>query len=117
MLEDDFQLCENFDSELEKCMAELPENFNALWLGGRVIGKTQDYSDNLLKINSTTGTYGYIIHQRFIDKVLSALAKENKLADYAMSSVFENVYRSKKNLIRHRPGFSIIKGKEVTYTQ
>jgi GR25 family glycosyltransferase involved in LPS biosynthesis len=116
-LEDDFQLCENFDIELERCLSELPENWNALWLGGVVVKGKEDYSDNLLKIGGTTGTYGYIVKHSFISKILEALAKENKLADWAMSSVFENVFRSKKNLVKHRAGYSIIKGKDVNYTQ
>lgn len=77
----------------------------------------EDFSHGLFKIKATTGTYGYIVKHSFIPKILEALAKENKLADWAMSSVFENVFRSKKNLVKHRAGHSIIKGKEVTYTQ
>lgn len=115
VLEDDFALCENFDEELKKAMDELPLDFNALWLGGRLIGKRWDYSDSLLKISGITGTYGYIIKSDFIPKVLSALAKENKLADYAMSSVFDNVFKTKKNLVKHRAGYSIIQGKDVSY--
>lgn len=108
---------EDFDFELSKCLLELPENWNALWLGGVVWKGKEDYSDNLLKIGGTTGTYGYIVKHSFIPKILEALAKENKLADWAMSSVFENVFRSKNNLVKHRAGYSIIKGKDVTYTQ
>lgn len=115
ILEDDFQLCENFDSELEKCFNELPDNFEALFLGGRMITPPRDYSPNLFKIKATTGAYGYLVHRRFISKALNALAKENKLADWALSSVFENVYRSKNNLIKHRDGYSFLQEKEVAY--
>lgn len=115
VLEDDFELCENFDQELKKCFDELPEDFEALWLGGRLIERGVEYSENLLKITKTTGAYGYLVHRRFIGKALEALKKENRLADWALSSVFDNVYRSKKNLIKHRDGFSILKGKEVSY--
>lgn len=108
-------MCENFDEELKKCFAELPEDFEGLWLGGRLIGRGSEYSENLLKIKSTTGAYGYLVHRRFIEKALAALEKGNKLADYALSSVFENVYRSKKNLVKHRDGYSILQKKNVSY--
>lgn len=93
----------------------MPEDFEALWLGGRLVGKGKNYSENLLKITETTGAYGYIVHKRFIPKALEALSKERKLADWALSSVFSNVYRSKKNLVKHRDGYSILQGKEVSY--
>lgn len=115
ILEDDFELCNEFDAELKKCLDELPNDFEALWLGGRVIGLRNDYSNNLQTIKATTGSYGYIVHRSFISKALQALSKEDKLADWALSSVFENVYRSKKNLVKHRAGYSIIKGVEVDY--
>lgn len=115
ILEDDFELCENFDSEFEKCFNELPNDFECLFLGGRVIGAKKDYSENLYKIKATTGLYGYLVHERFKEKALLALSKENKLADYALSSVFENVYRSKKNLIKHRDGYSTLQEKVVSY--
>lgn len=115
ILEDDFELCDNFDNELKKCFDELPDDFEALWLGGRLVNKGRDYSEHLLKIIETTGAYGYIVHRRFIPKALEALSKENKLTDWALSSVFKNVYRSKKNLVKHRDGFSILKGKKVSY--
>lgn len=115
ILEDDFQLCENFDSELKKCLDELPSNFQALWLGGRIVGKSEKHSDNLVKVNGMTGTYGYIVHYSFIDSLIEALSKEAKLADWSMSSVFKNVYKAKKNLVKHRDGYSYILKKEVSY--
>lgn len=115
VLEDDFELCENFDSKLQQCLDELPADFNALWLGGRTIGDKKDYSKNLYSIKAITGTYGYIVNAKFIPALLRALARQNKLADYAMSSVFENVYKSKENLVKHRNGFSEIKQTVVNY--
>lgn len=114
VLEDDFELCEDFDNELNKCLNELPKDWNALWLGGRVV-KKENYSKNIFSLKATTGTYGYLVRKKFIPKLLTALSKKNKLADWAMSSVFENVYRSKKNLVKHKAGFSEIKGVEVDY--
>lgn len=115
VLEDDFEFADNFEAKLEKCLNELPEDFQALWLGGRLVGRTTDFSENLLKISGITGTYGYIVRKSFIGDVLGALKRENKLADWAMSSVFKNVFKSKENLIKHRAGFSVIQNKFVDY--
>ena len=116
ILEDDFELCDDFDEKLVKCLNELPSDFNGLWLGGRrLVGKGKEYSENLLSISGITGTYGYIIHRRFIGKCLAALEKKNKLADWALSSVFEKVYKSKENLVKHKDGYSEIKKQFVSY--
>lgn len=96
-------------------MRELPDEFNALWLGGRLCGKVDNYSNKLLSISCITGTYGYLVHYKFIPKLLSALNKKNKLADWAMSSVFENVFKSKENLVKHKDGFSTIKKEFISY--
>ena len=113
ILEDDFELCENFDAELKKCLAELPEGWEALWLGGKALGKVEKHSEHLNRISRTTGTYGYIVHHSFIPALLSELNKEMELADYAMSRVFKNVFRSKIDLVKHKAGFSIIRNKVV----
>lgn len=115
ILEDDFQLCENFDVELKKVFNELPNDFEALWLGGRIVGEREDYSDSLMKIKGITGTYGYIVNHLFIDSLIHELSKEDKLADWSMSRAFKNVYRTKKNLVKHRDGYSYILNKEVEY--
>lgn len=117
VLEDDFQLCENFDVELDKCLNELPDNFQALWLGGVVVGVKKDYSKHLYQIKGTTGTYGYLVNMEFANDFLTVLKKESKLCDWLMSTAFERVFRSKKNLVTHRAGYSEIKGKEVKYKQ
>lgn len=86
-----------------------------MWLGGRLFGHKQEYSERLLKITGITGLYGYLVRREYIPVLLSALAKENKLADWAMSSVFKNVFKTKENLVKHKDGHSVIKNKVVTY--
>jgi len=115
ILEDDFQLCENFDVELKKVLGELPNDFQALWLGGRIVGERENYSDSLMKIKGITGTYGYIVNHLFIDSLIHELSKEDKLADWSMSRAFKSVYKTKRNLVKHRDGYSYILNKEVEY--
>jgi len=115
ILEDDFQLCENFDVELKKVLGELPNDFQALWLGGRIVGERENYSDSLMKIKGITGTYGYIVNHLFIDSLIHELSKEDKLADWSMSRAFKSVYKTKRNLVKHRDGYSYILNKEVSY--
>ena len=115
VLEDDFILCDDFDKELSICLNELPSDFKGLWLGGRVIGRKQDYSLNLWQINATTGTYGYLINMNYVNDFLAALSPKNKPCDWLMSAAFKRVFRSKKDLVLHRKGYSEIKGKLVNY--
>ena len=113
VLEDDFELCEDFDRKLNECLNDLPNDWNALWLGGRVRGESISYGLNV-KIKGISGTYGYIVKRSYINTLLKAL-NGLKLADAAMSSVFKNVYKTKENLVKHRNGFSIIQSKIVEY--
>lgn len=116
ILEDDFELCNDFDSKLQQCFSELPADFSALWLGGRVVGEVENYSANLYKIKAITGTYGYIVHSNFIPALLKQLAKENKTADWAMCAAFDGkVFKTKENLVLHKAGHSVIKGQYVDY--
>ena len=93
----------------------MPNDFEALWLGGRIVGEREDYSDNLIKVKGITGTYGYIVNHLFIDSLVYELSKEDKLADWSMSRAFKNVYKTKKNLVKHRDGYSYILNKEGSY--
>lgn len=106
-------MCEDFDKKLSECINELPSDWNALWLGGRVNGLSVDYGLNV-KIKGISGTYGYIVKRSYINTLLGVL-NGLKLADAAMSSVFKNVYKTKENLVKHRNGFSIIKNEIVEY--
>jgi hypothetical protein len=94
---------------------ELPEDFNALWLGGRLFGNRAHYSERLYKVTGITGLYGYLVRSEYIPVLLTALAKENKIADIAISSVLTGAYKTKVNLVKHRDGVSTIKGKFVSY--
>lgn len=106
-------MCEDFDRKLNECLNDLPNDWNALWLGGRVRGESISYGLNV-KIKGISGTYGYIVKRSYINTLLKAL-NGLKLADDAMSSVFKNVYKTKENLVKHRNGFSIIQSKIVEY--
>lgn len=106
-------MCEDFDRKLNECLNDLPNDWNALWLGGRVRGESISYGLNV-KIRGISGTYGYIVKRSYINTLLKAL-NGLKLADDAMSSVFKNVYKTKENLVKHRNGFSIIQSKIVEY--
>jgi GR25 family glycosyltransferase involved in LPS biosynthesis len=115
VFEDDFELCDDFDNELQKCLSELPANWNGLWLGGRVKGLREPYSENLVRITATSGSFGYLVKKSFVPALLYQLNKRNMVADWAKSRAFKNVFRSKKNLVKHRYGYSYIQNKHVQY--
>lgn len=115
ILEDDFILCENFDTELLRCINELPVSFEVLWLGGRVVGGCENYSERLNRIKFATGLYGVLINSKFKTTMLEALSKENKLADWCLNGIAEKCFMSKNKLIKHSSGYSYIQNKEVNY--
>lgn len=115
VLEDDFELVDDFDSKLMKCLAELPDDWQGLWLGGRTVKPRENYSEHLQKIQATTGAFGYIVRKSFVPDLVAELEKFTLLADWAMSKVFKRVYRSKRNLVKHKNGYSYIQNKDVRY--
>lgn len=115
VLEDDFKLVDDFDTKLIRCLGELPDNWQGLWLGGRVLKRKEPYSENLYSISGTTGTFGYIVRREFVLALVEQLRRFDKVADHSMSRAFKNVFRSKRNLVLHRNGYSYIKNREVNY--
>lgn len=113
--EDDFELCDDFDNKLKNVLSELPDDFEVLWLGGRKFGKKIGHSEHLFKVENCTGLFGVIYNRPFIPKAMSALAKENKLADWAVSSVLSNGFMTKEKLIKHKAGISTLQKKYVDY--
>lgn len=116
VLEDDIELCDDFDNRLTYYLKQLPPNWGALWLGGRAVGHVLN-SGKLTHLKHTTGTYGYIVANHAFDAFIAELKRGGTLADWCMSRAFDkvSVYRTCENLVKHLNGFSIIQNKVVKY--
>lgn len=117
MLEDDIGFIERFDSLLEIAVSELPEDWDALWLGGTVV-KSEPYSSMLKKLIKGSGLYGVIFRETIYDKLIQSLSNENQLADVGiMKTVKGNFYRTTMNLVLHKAGVSTIQKRFVDYPE
>lgn len=119
ILEDDIDFCEGFTEKLNKCLSELPPDWDALHLNGTDHPKAKStfYSELLNKCHHTTGAFGIVINSTIYDYLISLLNEEQKLVDiyYAEAMRKLNWYRTKEKLVLHPAGFSEIKRKFVDY--
>lgn len=119
VLEDDAGFIERFDRHLEAVVSELPENWDALWLGGQAI-KSEPYSPMLKRLIKGTGLFGVIFRETIYDKLIRSLSNENELADVGIAKTVmpnSNCFRTNMNLVIHKPGVSTIKNKFVDYPE
>lgn len=109
MLEDDIEFREGFDGLLESVLKELPENWDALWMGGTVV-KREPYSELLYKLIGSTGGYCVLMRETMYDAAIEILEKEIHQADVSYMKLQPkfNCFRSKQNLILHKAGMSTI---------
>lgn len=116
MLEDDIQFRENFDTLLESALSELPEDWDALWLGGTV-NKVRPYSASLKRLQAGTGGYGVLFKETMYPKLIEILKKEMYQADVSYMKLQPefNCFRTVQNLVLHKAGFSTIQKRHVDY--
>lgn len=116
ILEDDIRFCEGFDKRLKDVLSELPEDWDALWLGGQVI-KARGYSKNLKTLQAGTGGYGVLFRETMYDDLVATLKKEQWQADLSYMKLQSDFkcFRTVENLILHTPGISTILKKYVSY--
>ncbi len=111
ILEDDIEFKEGFDLLLENALKELPENWDALWMGG-TSNKMQDYkySKVLKRLLSGTGGYCILMRETMYDACIELLSTETYQADILYSHLMPKfqVFRTVGNYIKHKPGMSTI---------
>jgi hypothetical protein len=97
-------------------MRELPENWDALWLGGTVV-KALPYSERLKKLAAGTGGYGIIVRETMYQSIIEMLEKEIYLADVAYMKLQPqfNCFHTVQNLVLHKAGYSTIQKRHVDY--
>lgn len=118
IFEDDAELVDDFDLKLARVMAELPSDWDGLWLGGSKV-TFEDYSPLLWRLKLGTGGYCVMMRKRMMEKCLPILEREDTIADicYAQCMADLNVYRTKENLVKHKPGYSLIQQRFVDYPE
>lgn len=119
ILEDDVYFADGFKEKLDKVMQDLPDNWDALHLGGtdHPTRRAKFFTMHLNKCDYTTGAFGIVINETIFDFLIEKISEEKKQVDiyYAELQNKLNWFRTKENLVKHRNGWSTIKEKEVEY--
>lgn len=117
ILEDDFELCDNFDHEFEKVINQLPEDWEWLYFGGSHFEEPIKITDNIYRVNKTYTTHAYAIKNSIYDKLIDTLSIFGP-ADVRFAEIQKeiNTYITIPHLIYQRDGYSDIQGNNVSYT-
>lgn len=111
ILEDDVDFCDDFNYKLNLCLNELPDNWDALHLGGySPSGCVVNYSPMLNRSIKTWGGYGYIVNRKAIPTLIEEISKELTQVDTHYTWIMHkmNWFKTKEMLVYHLPGFSEI---------
>jgi GR25 family glycosyltransferase involved in LPS biosynthesis len=114
IFEDDVTFPLNFDYEFQKCLNELPEDWDLFYLSGTPKTTPQPISEHVCKCGGMWGTFGYMVRESVYDFILLELNRQRLTADSALIKIagLMNVYIAKNKLISHAAGFSYIAQKE-----
>ena len=92
-------------------MAELPNNWDCLHLGGySPPDGLVHYSDRLKRSIKTWGGYGYIVNRHAIPKLLEEINKEETQVDTHYTWIMSNMnwFKTNEMLVYHLAGYSDI---------
>lgn len=94
---------------MQLSLNELPDNWDALWMGGTVV-ECEPYSATLKKLIRSTGGYCILMRETMYDAAIQILETEKYQADVAYMNIQKrfNCFRTTSNLILHKAGMSTI---------
>ena len=117
VFEDDVELKPRFTHELEKCMGDLPEDWDMLYLGGSHKAKPVPVTNNIYKVVKTLTTHAYIMRSSMFNRAIELLRNIEQPVDgiYADLQKEFNVYITNPPIAWQREGFSDIEGRNMAY--
>lgn len=120
IFEDDVDFCDRFKDKLNDCLAELPENWDGLHLGGySPNGNCKNFSLMLNRCFASWGGYGYVLNCKIIPRLLEEVKEEKKQIDTYIAHLMPqlNWFKTKEKLVLHPPNQSTILNKWVDYKE
>jgi hypothetical protein len=98
-------------------MNELPEDWDVLYLNGTEHRVSGGYTANLKRVKGMWGCFGYILHSRAYDRLITGLNETTKAIDSWLvdEAPAMNFYRTAQPLIFHLVGYSYRQDKNVNY--
>lgn len=123
VLEDDCNfIVDDVKEQIEKCLLQLPKDFDCLYLGVNLFQKNVElYSENLIKLESGYATHAIIYSKKGIRKVLEAI-RSKKLNQWALDEIMVKLIQPQGSCFAAYPmvvtqsnGYSDIEKKEIKY--
>lgn len=113
ILEDDVEVCDEFNIKLNEIMGELPEDWDLLYLGGWNLGEIERYSKSLNLAKKVYTTHAYIVRDKFYDTILNKITSENGKVDVLISDILPigKCFICNPTIAWQREGFSDIVNK------
>ena len=116
ILEDDAYFKTDF-SNIEKYSKQL-DNYDMLYLSGSHLGKKEKVSANIIKIEGTYTTTGYIITENVMKYLVDNIEGYTKEIDIFYAEEIQpkfNCYCTVPHIIHQKEGYSDIQNKNVKY--
>lgn len=125
ILEDDISIIGDVNKFMPLCLAQLPANFDLLYLGAYVVTPFKErYSENLLLLDKALTTHAVAYSKKAIEKILPIFEKhaENPRDTATVDMLLLNrivsegkSYITYPLLVSQQQGYSHIMGKEIDY--
>lgn len=125
IFEDDVEFRDNANELFDKCIKNMPEDWDMIYLGGNHWGRDlkltpqmTQVAPNIYKTTHTLTTHAYAIKETMYNAVIKHLSKASKQVDvmYVDLQPDFNVYAIFPNLAWQRADKSDINGKECDYS-
>jgi GR25 family glycosyltransferase involved in LPS biosynthesis len=103
IIEDDIVFDTDFEIKLYALYSQLPEDWDILYLGYSLNPKIKQFSTNLWKAEKVYGMFGYIIHPRYITKIMNTILPFDHQLDTELYKINKtsNVYVASPPIVFH----------------
>lgn len=117
ILEDDICFLENINEKFNEITAEIPTNWDMLYLGGTHYSAPQKVSKHIYKIDHVLGATAIAINGHFLNTAIAYASRIDQAIDlsYKMLQEKYNVYITNPHLVWQYAGYSTIDEMYVEY--
>lgn len=117
IFEDDALLTPGFMDKINTCLADLPEDWDMIMLGGSNAKKPVPVTENIYRVKKTFCTHAYIIRNTLFELSLERMKPFDQPFDCVFTEFQKshNVYITNPQLVGQIPGYSDIEERDMTY--
>ena len=116
IFEDDCAFVDNFQEELEKSLAVLPDDWDMVYLGAHLL-QSERVNDRWRRSLESSSTHAYLVKAHLIPKLVEVALAHKGHIDVAFSGLHKDIkaYAARPTLVSQEPGYSDIQKVEVDY--